>query len=87
MIDKKNARTTHHMSNFDRQVCNALDKIHLELRGGRLDPHCRWSYNGHSDIYHCPHTAIFGKDLMARILGWQDFNNQPPQLPHEEHKL
>ena len=80
------------MSNFDRQVANALVKIHRELYGGKLSD-CRWYYNAKSDIYHCPHTAISGKDLMARMPDWTDFNASNPtkvqwdNSPESEHTL
>lgn len=64
------------MGNFDRQLVNALDKLHRELYGGR-SMYCTWYYNGKSDIYHCPHTAVYGKDLMARMPEWAEFNNSP----------
>ena len=69
------------MSNFDRQVANALARIHRELFGGQAPP-CRWYYSASQDIYHCPHTAIFGKDLMAQIPEWKEFNE--PTLAQEQ---
>ena len=39
-------------------------------------PECRWYYSSNQDIYHCPHTAIFGKDLMPHIAEWREFNGQ-----------
>lgn len=77
------------MSNFDRQLTNALTTIHRELFGGRLDPACRWYYDSKSDIYHCPHTAVYGKDLMARIPEWAEFNDGPAvsKWNNQEHTL
>ncbi len=73
------------MGNFDRQLTNMLDTMHREQLGPRIDNHCQWFYNTKSDIYHCPHTALFGKDLMARIPEWQAFN--AGTFKHEEHTL
>ena len=75
------------MASFDRQLTNALDNMHRELYGGRVDPHCQWAYNSTTDIYHCPHTAVFGKDLMARMPSWAAFNNPASDTVHEEHTL
>jgi len=55
-----------YMSNIDRQIANVLVKIHREIMGGD-GSECRWYYSGHLDIYHCPHTAIFGKEVMDHI--------------------
>ena len=56
------------MGNIDRRIANVLTAIHRELFGvRRVQPQCRWYYDGNTDIYHCPHTAVFGKDVMARI--------------------
>jgi len=62
------------MGNFERQVANALTRIHRQIRGG--DGSCRWYYSGKQDIYHCPHTAIYGKDLMREVPAWNDFNER-----------
>ena len=81
------------MSNFDRQIANALDAYHRELFGGRGGV-CQWYYHGVKDIYHCPHTAIFGKDLMARMPNWSSsiLGDSPAKVewdstPESEHKL
>ena len=63
------------MGNFDRQLVNALHKMHRSTMGTRVDPYCWWQYNGATDIYHCPHTAVFGKDLMERIPIAQHLNS------------
>jgi hypothetical protein len=56
------------MSNIDRQIANVLTHIHREQFGARtISPHCRWYYEGNTDIYHCPHTAVFGKEVISRI--------------------
>ncbi len=74
------------MGNFDRQIANALSKLHRELFGGHMEAACRWHYNSKSDIYHCPHTAIFGKALMEHLPDWEEFN-QGPATDHQEHNL
>jgi hypothetical protein len=74
------------VSNFDRQVTNALRRMHLEAMGPRIESSCRWYYNSKNDVYHCPHAAIFGKDLMARIPDWNKFN-QGPATDHHEHRI
>lgn len=76
------------MGNFDRQIANVLARMHRQTRGG--DGSCRWYYSGKLDLYHCPHTAIYGKDLMLEIPEWNDFNsgrNAALDAPHEEHNL
>mgnify|MGYP001603195055 CR=1 FL=1 len=83
------------MSNLDRQITNALDKIHRELNGGRMPSGCRWYYSSSTDIYHCPHTAIRGSDLMQRIPEWLAYNESQPNpikvawdnSPESEHTL
>jgi len=56
------------VSNADRQIVNMLDTIHREMFGTRtLETHCQWYYDGKTDIYHCPHTAVFGKEVIGRI--------------------
>ena len=80
------------MGNFDRQVANALSRIHRQLFGSRK-PECRWYYSSKQDIYHCPHTAIYGKDLMREIPEWNDFNERTDakvdwdSSPESEHTL
>ena len=64
------------MSAFDRQLVNTLDAMHKDLFGGRMENHCQWAYNSRTDIYHCPHTAVYGKDLMERIPAAQDLNSE-----------
>ena len=79
------------MSNLDRQIVNALDTLHREMFGGRLNPQCQWFYSGFKDIYHCPHTAIFGKDVIARIpehhvetnKAQEEWNNTPESKEHQ----
>tara|TARA_Y100000310_G_scaffold328215_1_gene395974 strand:+ start:937 stop:1188 length:252 start_codon:yes stop_codon:yes gene_type:complete len=61
------------MGQFDRQIANALDKVHRDLSGVN-NGDCRWFYSGKLDIYHCPHTAIAGKDLMLLIPDWEHWN-------------
>lgn len=70
------------MGNFDRQVANALVRLHRELFGHHSDT-CRWHYNGKSDIYHCPHMAIYGKDLMPQVPDWVRWNNTHEQSKEE----
>lgn len=79
------------MGAFDRQLVNALDNLHKDLMGGRAENHCQWFYNAKSDIYHCPHTAVYGKDLMERIPAFQDLNSETNTEAwlqrDQEHKL
>lgn len=71
------------MGNIDRQIANILVKIHREAYGTRThDGHCRWYYSGHLDIYHCPHTAVYGKDVIGRLP--DPFLNQDPNNPAQE---
>lgn len=55
------------MSNIDRQIVNRLDTLHRELFGGHMDNHCRWYYSSIVDVYHCPHTAFKGSEIIALI--------------------
>ena len=83
------------MSNLDKQIANALDTLHRQIWGGRAVDGCRWYYSHAEDIYHCPHTAIRGKDLMQEIPEWLAFNESTPtptkeywdSLPESEHPL
>ena len=80
------------MGNFERQVANALSRIHRNMFGGN-SPECRWYYSSKQDIYHCPHTAIYGKDLMMEIPAWNNFTGQTEAKsawdgsPESEHTL
>tara|TARA_Y100000310_G_scaffold342019_1_gene443360 strand:- start:573 stop:824 length:252 start_codon:yes stop_codon:yes gene_type:complete len=83
------------MGQFDRQIANALDKVHRDLAGAN-DGDCRWYYSGKLDIYHCPHTAISGTDLMALIPDWAQWNTMTiptptkvkwDESPESEHTL
>jgi len=71
------------VGNFDRQLANALDKVHRELFGGNKSD-CRWYYSGKLDIYHCPHTAIYGKDLMAMIPEWNSYMQKESNPAYED---
>lgn len=79
------------MGNFERQLSNALRRIHRQIRGS--DGVCRWYYSSKRNIYHCPHTAIYGKDLMLQIPGWREFNERTEakvewdRSPESEHTL
>lgn len=82
------------MGNFDRQLTNYLDKIHRQMFGTRNGmEQCRWYYSSKQDIYHCPHTAIYGKDLMPKIPEWTDLTGQTTakddwdDSPESEHTL
>lgn len=66
------------MSNLDRQIANTLVRIHRELFGNSSDS-CWWFYSGKLDIYHCPHTAIYGKDLLAQLPDWVRWNTGADQ--------
>lgn len=80
------------MSNIDRQITNIFTAIHREQFGARhTEPQCRWYYDSNTDIYHCPHTAVYGKDIIARILGpsstgssgaWEDWQASPNRDTH-----
>lgn len=81
------------MGHLDRQIANALDRVHRELTGTNTGD-CRWYHSGHRDIYHCPHTAVHGRDLMAMIPAWNTWNSMPApakvewdQSPDVEHEL
>ncbi len=80
------------MGNFNRQLTNALSRIHRQMFGGRM-PECRWYYSSKQDLYHCPHTAVFGKDLMLEIPAWIEFSGQTDakeqwgNSPESEHTL
>ena len=72
------------LSNLDKQITNALDKMHLEINGGRTASGCRWYYSSSQDIYHCPHTAIRGSDLMQRIPEWLAQQTSEPNPTKQE---
>jgi len=75
------------MSNIDKQIANMLDRIHRELYGGRMSP-CRWYYNGTKDVYHCPHTAVFGKEVFTRLPNPFIVDHNPAlDVVHEDHTL
>lgn len=53
------------MSMIDRQICNALDRMHAEMAGLRAP--CRWSYDSKRDAYFCEHINIPGKDVVQIV--------------------
>lgn len=64
------------MNILERQIASSLDQIHAELaqsKGSR----CRWEYDGGKDTYSCPHIAISGRDMVARI---DRFNYYPMRV-------
>ena len=61
------------MSTIDRQIMNALDKIHDPFK----EP-CRWQYDGLKDIYSCEHMTIKGYDVISRVEAMNHFVNAPP---------
>jgi len=54
------------VSIVDKQIASVLRQIHQETLGVS-DASCRWYYSHSTDIYHCSHTAIFGKDVIPRV--------------------
>ena len=71
------------MSDIDRQISNVLTTIHREQFGTRrIDPHCRWQYDGNTDIYSCPHTAVQGREVIPRIPNPYYTNPTPIHNPH-----
>lgn len=54
------------MSLIDKDICRALDRMHVELAG--LRDHCRWTYDSKTDTYACDHVrGIPGRDVIKEV--------------------
>jgi len=81
---------TDNVSSIDKQIVNRLLKMHQEMLGPRADNYCRWYYDGNTDIYHCSHTAFYGKDVISGLPNQPtdvnpakvDWDNNPDSLTH-----
>lgn len=53
------------MSAIDKDICRALDRLHVDLAGRR--DHCRWNYDSKQDVYFCEHVSIPGRDVIKEV--------------------
>jgi hypothetical protein len=53
------------MSLIDKDICKALDRIHVEAAGLRKP--CRWSYDAGTDTYSCQHVSVLGSQVVREI--------------------
>ena len=53
---------------IDKQIVNILDRLHSSQGHGHHP--CQWYYSGSKDIYHCPHTAFKGSEVIPLIQNY-----------------